>query len=152
MTFDWLGLIRDLFVLAYLVVLRIGVPILLTYLLGVWLQKVLRESDAAAARQARDGAEGNGVHCWEIKGCSSAARAACPAARHPEFVNATSPRSMVRRASQRATLSAKRRLPRSVCAIPLVPQLSLLVPGLVVNMPASASTTTRPRPCSRATA
>lgn len=46
MTFDLLGILRDVLVLGYLVILRIGVPILITMMGGAWLRKVLEPKEA----------------------------------------------------------------------------------------------------------
>lgn len=48
--------IRDLVVIGYMFVLRIGVPIIVTLCMGWWLERKLREWDArdlAALEQAR---------------------------------------------------------------------------------------------------
>lgn len=85
MTFEWVAVLRDVLVVGYLFVLRIGVPIALTWLLGMWLQKALRDADAAALRQAERDRELVRTHCWEIVNCPAAVRANCAAARHPEL-------------------------------------------------------------------
>lgn len=66
---DWLALTRDVLVIGYLLVVRIGVPIWLTWMLGRWLQKVLRESDAKeaeaeAVRGLCADAQQTDVPCW----------------------------------------------------------------------------------------
>ena len=48
MTFDWIALIRDFLVIAYMVILRIGVPLVVTLLGGAWLRKVLEPKPDAA--------------------------------------------------------------------------------------------------------
>ncbi|MBI5876084.1 MAG: hypothetical protein HZB53_00415 [Chloroflexi bacterium] len=50
--FDWLGTARDVLVIGYMLFVRVGVPILLTWMLGQWLQKVLRESESRSADSA----------------------------------------------------------------------------------------------------
>ncbi|MBI5876083.1 MAG: hypothetical protein HZB53_00410 [Chloroflexi bacterium] len=50
MTFDLIAILRDLLVLAYLVILRIGVPLLITTLGGAWLRKVLEPKPATEPR------------------------------------------------------------------------------------------------------
>ena len=47
--FDWLGLARDVLVIAYMLFVRIAVPIWLTWMLGKWLQKLLREPETKPA-------------------------------------------------------------------------------------------------------
>lgn len=46
MTFDLISILRDVLVLGYLVILRIGVPILITMMGGAWLRKVLEPKEA----------------------------------------------------------------------------------------------------------
>ncbi len=43
-----LAFLRDLFVLAYMFILRIGVPIIITLMIGAWLRKLLEEKEPAA--------------------------------------------------------------------------------------------------------
>lgn len=50
MTFDLLGILRDVLVLGYLVILRIGVPVLITMMGGAWLRKVLEPKEARAPK------------------------------------------------------------------------------------------------------
>ncbi len=40
-----LGIVRDVLVLGYMFVVRIGVPIMITLMLGWWLQKLLEEKE-----------------------------------------------------------------------------------------------------------
>ncbi len=66
---DWLGFARDVLVIGYLLVVRIGVPIWLTWMLGRWLQKVLHDSDAKEAeseviRGLCAEAQRTDVPCW----------------------------------------------------------------------------------------
>ncbi|MCI0476686.1 MAG: hypothetical protein L0Y55_10600, partial [Anaerolineales bacterium] len=65
---------------------RIGLPIVLTLAVGVWLEKKLapRERATRPARTARS-AKIIQIHCWDIKKCASATRAQCAAAQHPEL-------------------------------------------------------------------
>lgn len=41
MTFDWIAVLRDVLIIGYLFVLRIGVPLVIVMLGGMWLRKVL---------------------------------------------------------------------------------------------------------------
>lgn len=50
--FDWLGVARDLLVIGYMLFVRIGVPVLLTWMLGQWLQKTLQEHDQRSVESA----------------------------------------------------------------------------------------------------
>lgn len=45
MTFDLIGILRDVLVLSYLLVLRVGVPVLVTMIGGAWLRKVLEPKE-----------------------------------------------------------------------------------------------------------
>ena len=65
---------------------RIGLPIVLTLAVGVWLEKKLapRERVARSAQPARS-AKIIQIHCWDIKKCASATRAHCAAHQHPEL-------------------------------------------------------------------
>ncbi len=40
-----LALVRDILVVGYLFVLRIGVPLIITLMLGTWLRKLLEEKE-----------------------------------------------------------------------------------------------------------
>jgi hypothetical protein len=80
---DILTILRDVLIVGYLFVLRIGVPILITLLIGVWLQKWLQEPQASAEPTRAD--LKTGAHCWEIKNCSETQRAQCAAAQRPDL-------------------------------------------------------------------
>jgi hypothetical protein len=43
-----LALVRDILVVGYLFVLRIGVPLIITLMLGTWLRKLLEEKEKPA--------------------------------------------------------------------------------------------------------
>ncbi len=58
---ELLATIKDILVLAYMFVVRIGVPILITLMIGAWLKRVLeKEDEPEQARQANAP-----PHCWE---------------------------------------------------------------------------------------
>ena len=90
MTIDALGILRDVLVIAYLFILRIGVPILITFMLGAWLQKVLREPESAPQPMRGEAAcaepdEAGATHCWDVKHCPENLRAQCVAAQRPDL-------------------------------------------------------------------
>ncbi len=45
MSIDILAILRDVMVLGYMFILRIGVPILITLMIGAWLRKLLEEKE-----------------------------------------------------------------------------------------------------------
>ncbi len=45
---DIFAIVRDVLVIAYMFVLRIGVPLLITIMIGAWLRKLLEEKEPAA--------------------------------------------------------------------------------------------------------
>jgi len=67
--------------------LRIGLPIALTLVVGVWLEKKLapRERAAHAARQSTRSAKIIQIHCWDIEKCENATRAQCAAYQRREL-------------------------------------------------------------------
>jgi hypothetical protein len=82
----------DLIGLIFMFVVRIGIPIALTLIVGRWLEKKLapqeeiRKPEETAQPTPRI-REGNViyVHCWDIKRCESTKRAQCAAFQHPEL-------------------------------------------------------------------
>lgn len=58
---DFGGILRDVMVLGYMVVLRIGVPLLITVLLGKWLQRKLGQPE-----KGRMGAANGERYCWDL--------------------------------------------------------------------------------------
>src|SRR5512141_563328 len=74
------GTIRDVLVLAYLVALRVGVPILVTLMLGAWIQRYLERPEKELARTYRVGDP-----CWEFNQCPDAKEAQCVAAARPDL-------------------------------------------------------------------
>lgn len=73
-------LVRDVIVLAYMVVLRIGVPILITILLGKWVERKLKERDAARRRVPK-----NAAYCWEREQTPETRRAQRAAEQRPDL-------------------------------------------------------------------
>jgi hypothetical protein len=82
---DLFGIAQALFVIAYMFVLRIGVPILVTLMIGAWLKRWLEERDAKEIPQAATPVSGNGSRCWDIKHCPDTERAKCVAAKRPDL-------------------------------------------------------------------
>ncbi len=60
---DILAAVRDILVVGYMLVLRIGVPILITLMIGAWLRRVL-EKDQDQPQPAEQAAA-EPKHCWE---------------------------------------------------------------------------------------
>ena len=82
----------DLIGLIFMFVVRIGIPIALTLIVGRWLEKKLAPQEEVrkteeTAQPAQRTREGNiiYVHCWDIKRCESTKRAQCAAFQHPEL-------------------------------------------------------------------
>ncbi len=45
MSIDLFAIVRDVLVIAYMFVLRIGVPLLITLMIGAWLRRLLEEKE-----------------------------------------------------------------------------------------------------------
>ncbi len=45
MSIDLFAIVRDVLVIAYMFVLRIGVPLLITLMIGAWLRRMLEEKE-----------------------------------------------------------------------------------------------------------
>jgi hypothetical protein len=73
-------ILRDVIVLGYMVVLRIGVPLAITILAAVWLQRKLAEQDKAEERARR-----GEPHCWNTHETEQTQRARLAAEAHPEM-------------------------------------------------------------------
>lgn len=77
------GIVRDVLVIAYMFVLRIGVPLMITLMIGWWLQRLLEEKEPAAEPQGTS-AKGE-PHCWEVKKTCDALRAQSAATQRPDL-------------------------------------------------------------------
>lgn len=90
----------DAMVILGMFFLRIGVPVIITIGIGMWLEKKLRPADFQRTAQraqrgkiipfprAQSGARVTAVpsvHCWEVKQCDSAQRAQCVAYQRPDL-------------------------------------------------------------------
>ena len=65
-----------------LLVLRLGVPLVITLLISSWLMKLDQKwHDAEIARQTRVLPTHDAPHCWEVMGCDPTKRDSCPAYR-----------------------------------------------------------------------
>ncbi len=51
---DIFAIVRDILVIAYMFVLRIGVPLLITLMIGAWLRKLLEEKEPAAEEKTAE--------------------------------------------------------------------------------------------------
>lgn len=85
MSIDIFGIVRDVLVLGYFFVLRIGAPILITLMIGAWLKRWLEERDAKEAPQGAPAIQGNEQHCWDIKHCPETERVKCAASKRPDL-------------------------------------------------------------------
>ena len=83
MSFDFLGTLRDVLVIGYLFVLRIGVPLLVTLLLGSWLQKILQEPGSTPRPDTA--APKPDAHCWDTQTTQAGMHAARAAAQYPDM-------------------------------------------------------------------
>ena len=72
-------------------VLRVGVPIALTIILGKWLEKKLAPRDPTKEQSdmkiipPRAKPRVIQIHCWDLKRCAPSVRAQCAAYTHPEL-------------------------------------------------------------------
>ncbi len=57
-----LPVVRDILVIAYMFVLRIGVPILITLMIGAWLKRLLEKEDQP---QPVTPLQDSQPHCWD---------------------------------------------------------------------------------------
>lgn len=73
-------LLRDVIVLAYMFVLRLGVPLLVTLMLGKWIQRKLAERDLAEHRALH-----GEPYCWELRRTPTTATAKRATAAHPDL-------------------------------------------------------------------
>jgi hypothetical protein len=81
---DAIAILRDVLVLIYLFVLRLGVPLIVTLMFGSFLQHWLQQQDAKEAI-ARRQYDADAPCCWETKNCPESVRANCAAYHHPEL-------------------------------------------------------------------
>lgn len=77
---DWGALLRDAIILAYMFILRIGVPLLITILLGKYIQRKLEERDLAERRMLH-----GEPYCWERRETPQTRRAKWAAVAHPDL-------------------------------------------------------------------
>lgn len=77
---DFGAILRDVIVLTYMIVLRVGVPILITLFIGKWIQRKMAEIDLREQR-ARMGEP----YCWDTRSTAQTQRAKIAAAAHPEL-------------------------------------------------------------------
>ncbi len=78
----------DALVVFGMFVLRVGVPIALTIVLGKWLEKRLKPQEQDEERQVRAPSRSDKIiqlHCWDVKRCDPAIRAQCAAFKHSEL-------------------------------------------------------------------
>jgi hypothetical protein len=82
----------DILIIAFMFVLRLGVPVAITLMLGRWLEKKLapRESTLTAdsGRVIPFTTSKNNiiqVRCWDLKRCDKTTRAQCAAYQRPDL-------------------------------------------------------------------
>ena len=91
---DFMGLMRDVIVLAYMIGLRVGVPLLITLFAGKWIQRKLAERD-----QVEERALNGEPFCWDKRRTAQTSGAQAAASAHPELVPQR-PGNLGRRAAQ----------------------------------------------------
>lgn len=92
--------VLDVLVILGMFLLRIGVPIIVTLGIGIWLEKKLRPAESQKTTQpvrrgtiipfprAQNGARAavpQLAHCWETKQCDITQRAQCPSYKRPDL-------------------------------------------------------------------
>ncbi len=82
MEIDIIATVRDILVLAYMVVLRIGVPILITLMIGAWLRRILEKEEDKPQQAAQPATY---KHCWETSGTEQAQQARAIAETRPDL-------------------------------------------------------------------
>lgn len=83
MSIDIFGIVRDLFVIAYMFVLRIGVPIIITLMVGAWLKRLLEEHDEKP--EVKTAVLKPGQHCWDVGKTDDTERARAVAGARPDL-------------------------------------------------------------------
>ncbi len=83
MSVDIFGIVRDALVIAYLFVLRIGVPVLITLMIGAWLKRLLEEHEEKP--EAVPLKLGVGQHCWDVKDNPDTRQAKSVAEQRPDL-------------------------------------------------------------------
>ena len=81
---EWLDSVAPL---ALGLVIRLGIPVLVTFLLVRWLRRLDErwQAEAEARRsQAAETTQARNIGCWEIKGCTAEQLATCQAHAHPK--------------------------------------------------------------------
>ncbi|MGB8648364.1 MAG: hypothetical protein WCF84_24220 [Anaerolineae bacterium] len=80
---DILAVLRDTLVIVYMLVVRIGVPILITLMIGMWLRRLLE--DKTEQPQPAEQAASSGRHCWETSKTQEAQAAQAIAQARPDL-------------------------------------------------------------------
>ncbi len=83
MSVDIFGILRDALVIAYMFVLRIGVPILITLMIGAWLRRLLEEHEPKPADAPLTLKPGQ--HCWDVVKTPDVERVKSVAAQRPDL-------------------------------------------------------------------
>ena len=83
MQIDLFGIVRDSLVIGYMFVLRIGVPLLITLMIGAWLKRLLEEHEEQPETAPLELAPGQ--HCWDVRPNDRTAQAKTMAAQRPDL-------------------------------------------------------------------
>jgi hypothetical protein len=83
MSIDLFSIVRDLMVIAYMFVLRIGVPILITLMIGAWLKRLLEEREEKP--ETVPVVLKAGQHCWDVTKTLDTEQAQAVAAQRPDL-------------------------------------------------------------------
>ncbi len=82
MEIDIFGIVRDVFVIGYMFVLRIGVPILITLMIGAWLKRLLEEHEEQPEAPL---VLKPGQHCWDVAQNEDTKQAKTAASQRPDL-------------------------------------------------------------------
>ena len=83
MSFDILGIMRDVMVIGYMFILRIGVPILITLMIGAWLKRLLEEHEEKPVTTPL--VLKSGQHCWDVVHTTDTDQVKAVATQHPDL-------------------------------------------------------------------
>ncbi len=82
MEIDIIATVRDILVIGYMLIVRIGVPILITLMIGAWLKRILEKEDEKPQPVAQPASY---KHCWETSNADQAQQARTVAETRPDL-------------------------------------------------------------------
>ncbi len=82
---DLLTLVRDVLVVGYIFVLRVGAPILITLMIGAWLKHFLEEREKKEHPEAQPLSLASQQHCWDVQPCPETEQAKSVAQQRPDL-------------------------------------------------------------------